>query len=152
MTSDRRVLPKSLVLLGVAVAMVTWASAGTALAQDNAAPAEQDAKAKEATKAQQDAADASSGAARRKRIGQLPRAISGKGLPAGSRNAGVQSKGRAVTPKPTVILKAGEVPNISFDTPSYDFGRVRAGQPIKHDFWFTNTGTGPLEILRVKPS
>ena len=45
------------VLLGVAVAMVTLASAGAALAQDNSDPANQDAKAKEATKAQQDPAE-----------------------------------------------------------------------------------------------
>lgn len=55
-------------------------------------------------------------------------------------------------PKPTVQLKEGEVPAVKFDTPVYDFGRVRAGQEVMHDFWFTNTGTGPLEILKVKPS
>ncbi len=53
---------------------------------------------------------------------------------------------------PTVVLKPGEVPAVKFDTPSHNFGRVKAGTEIKHDFWFTNTGTGPLEILRVKPS
>ena len=56
-----------------------------------------------------------------------------------------------VPPKPTVVLKPGEVPKIEFDTPTYDFGRVKAGQTITHDFWFTNTGTGPLEILQVRP-
>ncbi len=55
-------------------------------------------------------------------------------------------------PAPTVTLKPGEVPAIKFDTPVYDFGRVRAGQDVTHDFWFTNTGTGPLELLRVRPS
>lgn len=55
-------------------------------------------------------------------------------------------------PAPTVTLKPGEVPAIKFDTPVYDFGRVRAGQDITHDFWFTNNGTGPLELLRVRPS
>jgi hypothetical protein len=55
-------------------------------------------------------------------------------------------------PKPTVQLKPGEVPAIEFDTPIYDFGRVRAGTEITHDFWFSNTGNGPLEILQVKPS
>ncbi len=53
---------------------------------------------------------------------------------------------------PTVVLKPGEVPAIKFDRPSHNFGRVKSGTEIKHDFWFTNTGTGPLEILRVKPS
>jgi len=54
-------------------------------------------------------------------------------------------------PKPTVTLKPGEVPKIDFDTPEYKFGRVRSGSDIIHEFWFTNTGTGPLEILSVKP-
>ncbi len=55
-------------------------------------------------------------------------------------------------PKPSVVLKEGEVPSIKFDTPIYDFGRVRAGTDIKHEFFFSNQGTGPLELLRVKPS
>ena len=55
-------------------------------------------------------------------------------------------------PTPTVVLKPGEVPAIKFDTPTYDFGKVKSGTDIKHDFYFTNTGTGPLELLRVKPS
>ena len=54
-------------------------------------------------------------------------------------------------PQPTIVLKPGEVPAIKFDTPSYEFGRIRSGTDVLHDFWFTNTGTGPLEILRVKP-
>lgn len=55
-------------------------------------------------------------------------------------------------PAPTVQLKEGEVPGVKFDTPTYEFGRVRSGQEIVHDFWFTNTGTGPLEILKVRPA
>ena len=55
-------------------------------------------------------------------------------------------------PEPTVKLKEGEIPAIKFDTPTYDFGRVRSGQEITHDFWFSNTGTGPLEVLKVRPS
>ena len=54
-------------------------------------------------------------------------------------------------PKPTVVLKPGEVPAIKFDNRNYDFGRLRAGQEVRHDFWFTNTGTGPLEITSVRP-
>lgn len=55
-------------------------------------------------------------------------------------------------PEPTVVLKAGEVPQIDFETPVYDFGRVQAGKLVLYDFWFKNIGTGPLEILRVKPT
>jgi hypothetical protein len=54
-------------------------------------------------------------------------------------------------PAPTVVLKPGEVPGIVFKEPTYDFGRVRSGTDVTHDFEFTNTGTGPLEILQVKP-
>lgn len=55
-------------------------------------------------------------------------------------------------PEPTVTLKPGEVPAAKFDEPNYDFGRVRSGEDVKHTYYVTNTGTGPLEILRVKPS
>lgn len=54
-------------------------------------------------------------------------------------------------PQPTVVLKPGEVPAIKFDQADWDFGRIPAGPEISHDFWFTNTGTGPLEILKVRP-
>lgn len=55
-------------------------------------------------------------------------------------------------PTPTVELKPGEIPKIEFDTPVYDFGRIKTGTDVAHDFWFHNTGNGPLEILQVKPS
>ncbi|HPF38669.1 MAG TPA: DUF1573 domain-containing protein [Phycisphaerae bacterium] len=61
-----------------------------------------------------------------------------------------QPKGAQI-PEPTVVLKPGETPEIKFDMTTYDFGRIRAGGDVVHDFWFTNTGSGPLEILRVKP-
>ncbi len=55
-------------------------------------------------------------------------------------------------PIATVQLKPGEVPQIKFDEPIFEFGRVPSGKDVLHDYWFTNTGTGPLEILLVKPS
>ncbi len=54
-------------------------------------------------------------------------------------------------PKPTVVLKPGEVPAIKLIDPVYEFGRVRSGEKITHTFTFKNTGNGPLEILKVKP-
>jgi hypothetical protein len=59
--------------------------------------------------------------------------------------------GQPQVPQPTVMLKPGEVPGITFKEPAYDFGRVRSGTDVTHDFEFTNTGNGPLEILLVKP-
>lgn len=58
-------------------------------------------------------------------------------------------KGPAI-PEPTVVLRPGEVPILKFDSSVFDFGRVRAGTPVKHDFVFTNTGNGTLEILKAK--
>jgi hypothetical protein len=55
-------------------------------------------------------------------------------------------------PQPTVVLKPGETPGITFKEPVYNFGRVRAGADVAHEFVFTNTGNGPLEILQVKPA
>lgn len=70
----------------------------------------------------------------------------GKVTPRPARRSGL------TIPEPTVVLKPGEVPAIKFDEPNYDFGRIRAGEDVVHTYWFTNTGNGPLEILRVKPS
>jgi hypothetical protein len=55
-------------------------------------------------------------------------------------------------PQPTVVLNPGEAPAVAFKEAAYDFGRALSGTEITHDFEFTNTGNGPLEILRVKPS
>jgi hypothetical protein len=43
-------------------------------------------------------------------------------------------------------------PRIKFDSTSHDFGKVRAGENVKHEFVFTNTGDGVLEIKEVRPS
>jgi hypothetical protein len=41
---------------------------------------------------------------------------------------------------------------IQFDALMYDFGRIVAGQMVKHDFVFTNIGDAVLEISGVHPS
>lgn len=68
----------------------------------------------------------------------------------GARPPAQQPQG--ATPAPTVQLKPGEVPKAEFDTPIYDFGKAKTGKDIEHDFWFHNTGNGPLELVSVKPS
>lgn len=62
------------------------------------------------------------------------------------------SRSPADIPDPTVVLKPGEMPVIKLDGSVFDFGRVPEGKEIKHEFTFTNAGTGPLEILKVQPT
>lgn len=49
------------------------------------------------------------------------------------------------------VATAGTGPRIKFDSVDYNFGRVRAGTKVKHDFVFTNTGDATLEITGVMP-
>ncbi len=41
-------------------------------------------------------------------------------------------------------------PSIVFDATTFNFGRAKSGETIKHDFFFTNTGAATLEIGEVK--
>src|SRR5215472_2434767 len=45
----------------------------------------------------------------------------------------------------------GGGPKIQFDSLTYDFGRVRAGTKVIHNFVFTNTGDATLQITGVQP-
>jgi len=42
-------------------------------------------------------------------------------------------------------------PKIQFATPLYDFGRARAGEPVKYTYVFTNTGDRLLILNSVQP-
>jgi len=58
---------------------------------------------------------------------------------------------------PPVPAPAPEAPpaggaKIQFDQPVYDFGKVKAGEPVKHTFIFTNIGTATLFLTNVQPS
>lgn len=81
-------------------------------------------------------------------VGQPPAEPGGAQPPA---SGGVSMPG-APTPVPTVALKPGEVPTADFDTPVYDAGRIRGGDAIRHEYFFTNNGNGMLEVLTVRPS
>ena len=50
---------------------------------------------------------------------------------------------------PAVAPNTG--PKIRFAETVYDFGKVGAGELVKHDFVFTNIGTAVLEIKDVRP-
>ncbi len=41
---------------------------------------------------------------------------------------------------------------IAFEEVSYDFGKIKEGEVVKHKFKFTNTGTNNLILENVKPS
>jgi hypothetical protein len=63
-----------------------------------------------------------------------------------------------VAKAPTETLPVGSggsnssPPCIQFAAPIYDFGRATSGCIIRHDFTFTNTGNGLLEISNVQTS
>jgi hypothetical protein len=42
-------------------------------------------------------------------------------------------------------------PKIEFDSTTSNFGKLKSGDTVKHNFIFTNTGTATLEITEVKP-
>jgi len=42
-------------------------------------------------------------------------------------------------------------PTIRFDSLVFDFGRVMTGETVKHDFYFTNTGSQALVLTAVQP-
>jgi hypothetical protein len=42
-------------------------------------------------------------------------------------------------------------PRIQFGATNYDFGKIKAGELVKHVYTFTNTGDEPLEINAVRP-
>ena len=48
--------------------------------------------------------------------------------------------------------EASAAPEIRFAAPIHDFGRVVSGAVLRHDFYFTNTGLGVLEISNVHAS
>jgi len=49
-------------------------------------------------------------------------------------------------------LPVDPAPRIQFATPIHDFGRVVSGAVLRHDFYFTNVGSVPLEISNVQVS
>lgn len=157
-------------VLALALAIGFLAQASHVLAQD--APKAKPKKAEPTVKADAPKADAPKAdnskapTTKKKAMARQPAAPGAKAMPPKARGVNKltpskkgkqpKRKGKAAgkkrgIPKPTVVLKPGEMPKIKFDTPVYDFGRIAAGTQIKHEYWFTNTGTGPLEILKVKP-
>jgi hypothetical protein len=58
----------------------------------------------------------------------------------------------AATPESSATpAPASSGAKIQFETPTYDFGKAKSGDPIKHTFVFTNTGCETLQINNVRP-
>ena len=51
-----------------------------------------------------------------------------------------QTQAKAVKPKKS------QIGVMSFDTYVYEFGEIAEGDVIKYDFYFTNTGSGPITV------
>ncbi len=57
------------------------------------------------------------------------------------------------TPAPGIPAAAPNgSPKIKFAQPDFIFDKVLIGQPVVHEFWFTNIGNAPLLITSVTPS
>lgn len=54
--------------------------------------------------------------------------------------------------KTTGVNTSVDKPQIFFENPDFDFGKVYKGNKIEHVFKFENKGNGTLEIKKVKPS
>ena len=58
----------------------------------------------------------------------------------------------APTAAPTAAAATNSVgPKIQFDSELYDFGKVSAGDSVKHTYYFTNTGDQTLVLNNVQP-
>jgi opacity protein-like surface antigen len=45
-----------------------------------------------------------------------------------------------------------DVAVFSWDASTFDFGKIKQGVPVSHEFKFTNTGKAPLVIVNAQPS
>jgi uncharacterized protein DUF1573 len=69
--------------------------------------------------------------------------------------AAVLRADQPATPPASAAATAGtnaSGPKIQFETPVYDFGKVKSGDPVKYTYIFTNIGTEVLEVSHVQPS
>ena len=62
---------------------------------------------------------------------------------------------KTITPVPATPVAAPEnknAPDMKFDIESYDFGTIKQGDKVTHDFEFVNTGKEPLIISEAHGS
>jgi len=53
---------------------------------------------------------------------------------------------------PAIVSISAIGPKIDFETPVYEFGKVKSGEMVKHIFNFTNSGDDVLILTNVQPS
>jgi hypothetical protein len=53
---------------------------------------------------------------------------------------------------PATPAPSADVAVITWDSQSFDFGKIKQGTPVSHEFKFTNTGKVPLIITNVSAS
>jgi hypothetical protein len=63
----------------------------------------------------------------------------------------VQAEGPTPIAAPPGAKPVATGPKIAFETPTYEFGRAKSGEPVKHTFIFTNIGSETLEVKNVRP-
>ena len=56
------------------------------------------------------------------------------------------------TAKPTTKADTANAPVLAFEKSSYDFGKIKQGDKVSHDFKFSNNGKSPLIISDVVAS
>jgi hypothetical protein len=55
----------------------------------------------------------------------------------------------AIVPLPAPVTSNTPSPRIQFNTTSFDFGRVKSGDPVKYTYIFTNVGDQVLEVSGI---
>lgn len=50
------------------------------------------------------------------------------------------------------IAQPNSKAEFKFETETHDFGKIPQGQPVTHEFIFTNVGTEPIIISEVRPA
>ena len=63
---------------------------------------------------------------------------------------GLSAEHQVENEKIQASAKPDGVPEIQFDELSHDLGKVFQGKTLEHIFTFKNTGTGSLNIIKVK--